>query len=138
MNHHQPAPAARQSPLYQSALDNIRALQQPGQPDLLTKIIDTYLDTARDLVDALCRSLCDGDIEVLGRSAHTLKSSAASLGAMRVSDLCRQLEDDVRAGHLDSAARLIADIQREHESSSAALRRERAKTAGASALTTGA
>lgn len=108
-----------------AALDNIRALQQPGQPDLLTRIIDTYLDSASDLIEALRRSFRERDAEILGRSAHTLKSSAASLGAMRVSSLCSELETEVRDGRLEGLSGLIEDICREHELSCAALQRER-------------
>jgi len=116
--------------LDQGALDSIRALQQAGQPDLLTRIIDTYLDSAADLIEALRTSSGEGDVEVLGRSAHTLKSSAASLGAMRVSALCSKLEADVRAGQLDDAGDLILEICREHEVSCVALKREREASAG--------
>ncbi len=67
--------------LDQTALDNIRTLQRPGQPDLLTRIIDTYSRNADALVKGLHRALQDGDIDETRRHAHTFKSAAANLGA---------------------------------------------------------
>ena len=110
----------------QSALDSIRALQQPGAPDLLTRIITTYIDSADSIVAAMRESLATGDLELLSRSAHTLKSSSASLGAMRVSRLCTTLEANTRRGNLDGAEKLVESITREHERSAAALREEQA------------
>ena len=73
---HTTTPIAPESTLIdQSALDSIRALQQPGAPDLLARIIKAYVDSADSLVAAMRESLASGDLEVLTRSAHTLKSS---------------------------------------------------------------
>jgi HPt (histidine-containing phosphotransfer) domain-containing protein len=47
-----------------------------------------------------------GDIDVLRRSAHTLKSNAASFGATDLAELCGKLEAQVRAGSIDGATEL--------------------------------
>lgn len=111
--------------LDQGPLETIRALQRPGQPDLLTRIIDTYLESASELIETMRRSLLSDDRETLGHSALTLKSSAANLGAMQLCELCRQLEADVAEGRLEDADSLLAAICRAHQLSSDALRRER-------------
>ncbi|MGD8977771.1 MAG: Hpt domain-containing protein [Gammaproteobacteria bacterium] len=112
--------------LDQTALDNIRALQRPGQPDLLTRIIETYSRNAEALVSGLHRALQDGDIELVRRNAHTLKSAAANLGATALSELCRQLEECARSGDIDSGADLFERLHEEHERALAALAAERA------------
>ncbi len=111
--------------LDQTALDNIRALQRPGQPDLLTRIIDTYSRNADALVKALHRALQDGDIDETRRHAHTFKSAAANLGASRLSELCRQLEEQARAGDLAQETNLFEEIHAEHERALTALAAER-------------
>ena len=125
MNYASVAAAPADGRIDKTPLDNIRALQQPGQPDLLTRIIDSYLEHAVELIEAMRRSLESGDLEVLGRSAHTLKSSAANLGAMQLSSLCRQLASDVAKRRLEDADRLVSEIALENEASAVELRQER-------------
>ena len=112
--------------LDQTALDNIRTLQRPGQPDLLTRIIDTYSRNAEALVNGLHRALQDDDIELVRRNAHTLKSAAANLGATALSELCRQLEERARSGDIDPGTDLFERLHEEHERALAALAAERA------------
>lgn len=112
--------------LDQTALDNIRSLQRPGQPDLLTRIIDTYSRNAESLVNGLHRALQDGDLELVRRNAHTLKSASANLGAKDLSELCRQLEESARSGDMDQGLELFEHLHDEHERSLAALADERA------------
>ncbi len=112
--------------LDQTALDNIRALQRPGQPDLLTRIIDTYSRNAEALVNGLHRALQDGDIELVRRNAHTLKSAAANLGATALSELSRQLEECATSGDIDPGMDLFERLHEEHERALEALAAERA------------
>lgn len=118
--------------LDQTALDNIRALQRPGQPDLLTRIIDTYSRNADALIKGLHRALQDGDLDETRRHAHTFKSAAANLGASRLSELCRQLEEQARAGELARETNLFEDIHTEHERALTALAAERSASPDAS------
>ena len=83
------------------ALENIRRLQQPGQPDILEKVIGLYLSSAYKLIHDLRESIDAGDAERAVLSAHTLKSSSANLGASAFAETCRSLESLARAGHMD-------------------------------------
>jgi len=75
------------------ALENIRALQRAGAPDLLTRVVQAYLsETPRSLED-LQEALGQGDLRALQRTTHNLKSSSANLGAVSVANLVRKLED---------------------------------------------
>ena len=49
----------------------------------------------------------------LGRAAHSLKSNAMSVGAVRLADLCRNLESDARSGPVASPAERVAAIRDE-------------------------
>jgi HPt (histidine-containing phosphotransfer) domain-containing protein len=55
-------------------------------------VVSQFADTAPSLAAAI-RSQCDaGDADSLWRSAHSLKSSAAALGAGRLSRRCAEIE----------------------------------------------
>lgn len=53
-------------------------------------------------------ALARADQTTLGRSAHTLKSSAHYVSAQLLADLCKQIEKLADAGRLDEAAPLVA------------------------------
>jgi HPt (histidine-containing phosphotransfer) domain-containing protein len=57
----------------------------------------------------------------LRRSAHTLKSSAATFGAMRLSALARELEFKARDGVLDGSQELLSEIEAGYVQAQAAL-----------------
>ncbi len=74
------------------ALDTIRALQRKGKPDLLARVINVYLEDSLRLLEALRQALSQDDRVALKRQAHTLKSSSANVGALRLAALCKELE----------------------------------------------
>ena len=80
-----------------------------GDLEFLDELVDTYLDDAETQLAALRQAVTDDDATAIMRPAHTLKSSSANVGAMAVSDLCRDLEADARTGVVpDMAARVAA------------------------------
>jgi signal transduction histidine kinase/DNA-binding response OmpR family regulator/HPt (histidine-containing phosphotransfer) domain-containing protein len=103
------------------ALEAIRRLRRPGGPDLLARVVHIYLDDAPALVDRLAEALDAGDIDTFTRSAHTLKSSSANLGARALAERCRELELRGRAGQLDGTRPLLAEVRRRVGSTIAAL-----------------
>ena len=62
----------------------------------------------------LGQDLENPDAKTIERHAHTLKSSAATLGAMGLRDQCRDLEDAASIGNLGGAAERIQAIQDEY------------------------
>ncbi len=75
-----------------AALAGIRALQRPGQPDIVERIVSSYLETSKDIVDRIRSAVDDRNATELRAAAHRLKSSSAQLGASAVSADCRDLE----------------------------------------------
>jgi HPt (histidine-containing phosphotransfer) domain-containing protein len=66
--------------------------------EFIADLIGSYLAEGRENVDALAAAASEGDLAVFARAAHTLKSTSATVGAMRLSELCRGLEEAARAG----------------------------------------
>lgn len=85
------------------ALDAIRALQQPGTEDLVSKIISMFLEDAIRYRDEIGAAIRDGSPERVGVAAHSLKSCAANVGAMQVSAAAAALETLGRDAALDNA-----------------------------------
>ena len=98
----------------EQALARIRALQQPGTPDLQAKIIDLYLQSSAGSLDALRAAVISHDSDTLYQTAHTLKSSSANVGAMRVADWCKELEQRGREKQLADVERLLAGLEADY------------------------
>ncbi len=63
-----------------------------GDEELLREMVRIFLDTFPELLAAMEKAVVEGDFEVLGRGAHTLKSSAGVIGADRVFTAAKELE----------------------------------------------
>ncbi len=68
----------------------------PDMPEVLVDLLDTYLEESAGLVSAISEGISQGDLASALRPAHSLKSSSASIGAMRLSRLCADLESHLR------------------------------------------
>ncbi|MFO1408780.1 MAG: response regulator [Steroidobacteraceae bacterium] len=120
-----PVPAtanASDAPLDERALAQIRALQKPGGPDLLGRVVGLYLESSRQLTERLCAALAAGDAAGLREAAHALKSSSANVGATALAELARRLEALGRSAELEPAAPLCAQLLREYRRVVEALR----------------
>ena len=96
------------------ALDRIRALQRPGTPNILNKIITLYLENTPKLLDAIRDAEVRCDWAAMSRAAHTCKSSSANLGALRMATLCEEMEHYARDGKYEEAQARFGLIQEEY------------------------
>jgi PAS domain S-box-containing protein len=125
-----PPPAAEAEPevLDAGRLDRIRSLPGAGQADLLAELIDLFLHDAPGHLTALQEALSRDDGRAAQRAAHTLKGSAANLGATRLSATCRAIEEaagspeGVRPGQ-------VAELEAEFARATTALRAQRERGA---------
>ncbi len=69
-----------------------------GDMDFVRELVETFVEEGTSHLAALDAAIAAGDVDALVRPAHTLKSSSASIGAMRLSELARTIEETSRAG----------------------------------------
>ncbi|HEX5740688.1 MAG TPA: response regulator [Pilimelia sp.] len=93
----------------------------PEEVALLRRIVDSFVGKTPDTVEALRDTVTRGDADAVAAAAHSLKGSAANLGAVRLSHLCADLERRARAGDLSGSADAVAVIHREAEATCATL-----------------
>ena len=99
------------SPIDRTVLDTLKELQIEGQPDIIKKIIDAYLRSSEPLVANLRKAVIKDDFEVVHDSAHSLKSSSANVGAVILSEVCKELEMNCRETKYNNAADLVSTIE---------------------------
>ncbi len=115
-----PAPAE----IDKAAWEAILALQRPGRPDILAKVLTAYLNDSRTLVEEIRAAVQSQDAVALAKAAHRLKSSSAQLGALATSAHCKELESLGRLARLDGAAALLAQLTDAHQAACAEITSE--------------
>ena len=95
-----------------SVLHAHRELQQPGKTDLVTKLIDLFINATEKSVTTLKKAVGDSDMATIKREAHGIKGSAGNIGAQRMATLCNELgkTDDASA-----AASLVLQLEKGFE-----------------------
>ena len=84
-----------------------------GDPGSLAELIESFLEESPLLVGQMQQAADAGDRTVLGRAAHTLKSSARDFGASQLSVLCESLEKSCRDSMPEQAIRQVDAIRAE-------------------------
>jgi len=67
-------------------------LEQLSGAEFIKELIDTFLDDAPKLVSEIKSALEAQDADSFRRAAHSLKSNAATFGAVRLAELAKELE----------------------------------------------
>jgi HPt (histidine-containing phosphotransfer) domain-containing protein len=90
-----------------SALERLEAW---GGAALVARMIDLFLDLGEDRLEQIRSGTRDGEVEQVERAAHSLKSSAANLGAQRLRAAAAALEAAAIAREHEDIERLSAAL----------------------------
>lgn len=105
-----------------AAIEAITSLQQPGKPDLFGKVFDLFEQNSPALLDTIESGCAAGDTEAVRGAAHSLKSSAAYVGATEVSELSKTIERAAREDQLSDVSAEVGKIRESYETSVIALK----------------
>ena len=110
-------------------LDNVGAMAPGDGGALVRKVISIYLEDAPKRLRALRDAVAHSDTEEVGRAAHALKSASANVGAVVMAESCSAIEAFARAGSIEHASRIVADIEAEYARAVTELSARASKTA---------
>ena len=109
-----PAQAKGTGILDRQVLDQLGTLRTNGRPELLARTIDLYLAESPKLLQKLKHAASANDASEIARSAHSLKSCSANVGATLLSRYCADIEASARRSDTKEARRLFGRIETEH------------------------
>ncbi|WLT37467.1 Hpt domain-containing protein [Synechocystis sp. B12] len=89
-----------ESPLDPTAIAFLRDELCGGDLTLFGEMVACYCQESQKLIEELVQGLEVEDFALIRRTAHSLKSSSASLGAQQLSTFCQQLEKNAGSGNL--------------------------------------
>jgi signal transduction histidine kinase/CheY-like chemotaxis protein/HPt (histidine-containing phosphotransfer) domain-containing protein len=111
-----PPEADRTSSLLDSgAQDTVRFPEDEGKNVMSRKVVELFLLHTPQLLGTLRESVTWGDATGVRKTAHSLTSSCAMVGALRMAELARLMESKGRAGKLDDAAELLELMDKEFQ-----------------------
>ena len=79
-------------------------------PGIHKRLLEKFLVSAEKQVSEITEAAATGDTITLANIAHTLKSGARSVGALRLGALCQTLETAGRAGELATCRDLATGL----------------------------
>jgi HPt (histidine-containing phosphotransfer) domain-containing protein len=88
-------------------------LRRFGGDKLLGDMIALFIGAAPERLDAARRGAQVHDLNAIEMAMHSLKSSAAQLGAIRMQRLCAEGEQSARAGLFTGVPALLDEIDAE-------------------------
>ncbi|MDZ8035815.1 MAG: PAS domain S-box protein [Nostoc sp. DedSLP04] len=100
-----------------------------GDRVAFTELIECYLTETARLVQHISTAIATQDIQTIWQTAHKLKSSSASIGAIALAHLCKVLEVQARSSNLENNLELLSLLYQEYEQVKTALEKELAKEA---------
>jgi HPt (histidine-containing phosphotransfer) domain-containing protein len=107
------APVTAESALPDTDPAALDRLKRFGGGKLLGEMIALFLVAAPERIGTARSAAAQGDAESAERALHSLKSSAAQLGALRLQRLSELGEHQVRAGSLDGVGELATELGEE-------------------------
>jgi HPt (histidine-containing phosphotransfer) domain-containing protein len=82
-------------------------------PTIIKGLINTFLQNGPNLLTQIQQSLSREDASTLCRLVHTFRSNSGTFGAVKLADLCFNLEEHTKSGSLEGVETMISHIQRE-------------------------
>jgi len=76
-------------------------------------LLETFLNDSKNRLNHLKEAVLKQEAEEVRRQAHSFKGSAGNVGAAKLSQLCKILEDMGRAGGVSQAQEIYDQIQEE-------------------------
>ena len=97
-----------------TVLDGLREIETQGAPGFVSEIVGLFANQGRATLEALSAAAATGDLTVWRSTLHTLKGSASSVGAIRLSEACHRFEDRSDSDGLTGSEAALKELEREY------------------------
>lgn len=92
---------------------------RPAEPgDLAARVLAAFHTAAPGHIDAIATAVAAGDDKTAREQAHDLTSLAGHIGAVDVANACGRLSLLLKAGDIEGAAAVVADMRTGYERAS--------------------
>ena len=89
-------------------------MRESGIEEIVEPMLDLFTTEAVKGMATISSALAAGDLDALGRAAHSLKSSAGNIRAKPLASALQELETAAMRGDRAAASRIIGTVESEH------------------------
>jgi len=108
--------------LMATKLDEIASMDTGEENNLVISIINLYLQRTPELIDLMTQAIAEKNTDDLFQAAHSIKSSSANVGAIRLQSLARNIEENSRDSSLENATQYAKGVLEAYEKTVQALK----------------
>ena len=94
-------------------LDALKELQAV-MGDEFSLLIETFTSDSVLRIEGIRAAVATADPESIRRAAHSFKGSAGNMGAVRLTELCRTMEEEGHQGSTAGCENLLNEIEAEY------------------------
>lgn len=84
-----------------------------GGPEVVKEMVASFMSDAVPLLTAMRAGAARGDARAVEDGAHVMKSVSAALGALRLAELCKDLEIRAREGRIEDGPARVVEVEQE-------------------------
>lgn len=129
-NASQANPADNAAPLLdEQIIANLQALTSPGESDFLKELTDVFFARSPGVIDQIAQSVQAEDPIGYQRASHSLKGSAANIGALSLAAVCTKMEAAGKDKDLSAAPTDLAHVKTLYDQVKTALEQKLIKKA---------
>ena len=97
----------------ETVIEQLATITDGEGNSVLGELLSAFLSAVPTRLDALDRAAAAGDLVAVADQAHALTGSAASFGARRMADLCRELRTAAQGGDVEGTRGLVEALHGE-------------------------
>lgn len=109
-----PPPEPPEDPVDDQAFQQFVAMMNSVDSSMIRELVNIFKDDVPVKVVQLRQQKADNDTATFHRTAHSLKSSAAQMGGIYLSSICRQLEMMGKEDNIAGSEEIIAELEKEY------------------------
>ncbi len=84
-----------------------------GDPALMAEVSQLFLEEMDRLMVTIDAAFADADLKKLGEYVHSLKGSAAMIGAKPIASICKEIEAAIKNASMDEIKRTLGELHAE-------------------------
>ena len=86
-----------------------------GDKEFLAELMQDFFVDAPGQISNMKEAFINKDADSFRRAAHSMKSNAASFGALHLSELCKELDKIGKSGDITSVEIKVAEVEKQYQ-----------------------